>query len=499
MMSDSRPKNRPDDGDGVALDAPVQERQCSRLESLARRLGGRALFERLSPDERAMLPFLWPLWARPEQLEPEGDWTVWLCLWGRGAGKTRTGAEWVRGQVARGAAKRIALVGRTATDVRDVMVEGKSGLLSVCPPEERPKYEPSKRRLTWPSGAVATTFSADEPNVLRGPEYDLAWCDELAAWNHEEAWSNLRMGLRLGDRPRCLVTTTPRPTHLVRQLIEDPRTVTSRSSTFANQANLASAFLDEMKRNYENTRLGRQELHGEVLDVVEGALWTPALIDSHRISKSDAPTEFANLVIGVDPSVSANPGADETGMVVAAQVDGGYYVLADYSQRASPNQWASRVVSAYYTHNANLVVAEANNGGEMVRATIHSVDDRVPVKLVHATQGKWIRAEPIHALYEQGKVHHVGALFGLEDQLCTWRIGDRSPDRLDALVWALTELRDRGEYKPPVAKVGIIEIPNTRARLGQADADDDDDIDEYEVDEAGRRWRHVATHVYKFP
>jgi phage terminase large subunit-like protein len=359
-------------------------------------------------------------------------------LGGRGSGKTRAGAEWVRMMVESGKATRISLVAPTAADGRDVMVEGESGLLAVCPPWNRPEYEPSKRRVTWRSGAVATIFSADEPSRLRGPQADAAWADELAFWRYPEAWDNLLLGLRLGSDPRCIVTTTPRPVPLIKDLLKRDSTQVLRSTTFDNEANLATEFITDILERYDGTRLGRQELYAELLTDTEGALWTRDVIEDFRVD--DAPP-LKRIVVAVDPAASANESSNHTGIIVAGiSASGDCYVLEDATVKASPAQWAEKAVDCFHRHKADRIVAESNQGGEMVRHTIATVNPRVPVRLVHATRGKFTRAEPVAALYEQGKVHHTGGFAKLEDQLCTWTIDDPSPDRLDALVWAVSEL-----------------------------------------------------------
>jgi phage terminase large subunit-like protein len=310
----------------------------------------------------------WEFQGRHSQKPPPGDWRVWLLLAGRGFGKTRAGAEFVRAMVNSKKARRIALVGSTALDVRSVMVEGESGLLSIGPPFERPRYEPSLHRLSWNNGAVATLFSADEPNRLRGPEHDLAWCDELAAWRYPQAWDMLMFGLRLGRDPRVVVTTTPRPIKLLRDLIADPKVVVTRGRTEENARNLAPAFLEQIVRRYRGTRLGRQELDGELLDDMPGALWTHALIDAARMT--EAP-DLARIVVAIDPAVSSHEGADETGIVVAGSDRNGHgYVLADASGRYAPTEWARAAVAAYAEHRADRIVAEVNNGGRDGRGDV---------------------------------------------------------------------------------------------------------------------------------
>lgn len=324
------------------------------------------------------------------------------------------------------------------------MVEGESGLLAISPERNRPRYEPSKRRLTWPNGARATLYSADEPNLLRGPQHDTAWCDELAAWQYPDAWDQLQFGLRLGRDPRTIVTTTPRPTRLIRELTAAASTVVTRGSTFENAANLATQALTQLRAKYEGTRLGRQELFAEILDDTPGALWTRATLERAYIR--EAP-ELRRIVVALDPSVGSgeNDAQDEAGIIaVGLGHDRHGYVIRDASMRGSPNEWAAATVALYRDLKADAIVAEANQGGEMIRSTIQTVDPSANVQLVHASRGKLTRAEPIAALYEQSKVHHVGALPQLEDELCTWSgtSGERSPNRLDALVHGLTAFLD---------------------------------------------------------
>jgi phage terminase large subunit-like protein len=384
----------------------------------------------------------WRFWARPSQLPPEGNWRIWLLLAGRGFGKTRSGAEWVRAQVESGAAGRIALVAPTAADARDVMVEGASGLLAVAPPGEQPHYEPSKRRLTWRNGAVATLFSADEPERLRGPQFDAAWCDELAAWRYPAAWDMLMLGLRLGNQPRVVVTTTPKPVRLIRALLQARDCVVTRGATRENAENLAPSFLAAITQQYAGTRLGRQELEAELLEDVPGALWSRETIERGRVA---AAPSLARIVVAIDPAVSSGERADETGIVVAGLGEDGHgYVLEDRSGRYRPHEWAGQAIAAFHAHAADRIVAETNNGGDMVETTLRMVDAAIPYKPVHAASGKIARAEPVAALYEQNRTHHVGAFPALEDQMCAFlgsgALGQSSPDRVDALVWALSEL-----------------------------------------------------------
>lgn len=412
----------------------------------------------LTDAEAAVLLYDWPKWARPSQLSPSGeDWLVWLLLAGRGFGKSRTGAEWIRSQAEASPTARLALIGPTAADVRDVMIEGESGIMAISPPWLRPIYEPSKRRVTWPNGAMATAYSADEPERLRGPQHSGAWCDELASWRYPEAWDMLQFGLRLGDRPRTVVTTTPKPTRLIRDLLQRKDCHVTRGSTYDNRSNLAKPFLDAIVQKYEGTRLGRQELYAEVLADVPGALWTQRGLDDYRVQVCPP---LARIVVAVDPAITSGEAANENGIIVAgAAPDASAYVLEDWSLRGSPDEWARKAVAAYRKHGADCIVAEANQGGEMVAQVIKSVAD-IPVKLVRATRGKYVRAEPISALYEQGRVHHVGVLPTLEEQMTSFtpeRAADRSdgfsPDRVDALVWALTELFPEITAPPPTKRV----------------------------------------------
>lgn len=388
-------------------------------------------------------------------MAPDGDWLTWLILAGRGFGKTRTGAEWAREELKAGAS-RLGLIAPTASDARDVMVEGESGLLAVCwagdrthagEPLGRPQYEPSKRRLTWANGAIATLFSAEEPERLRGPQHDRLWCDELAAWKYlRETWDMAMFGLRLGERPRTCITTTPKPLPLVKEIAKDPRTVVTRGSTFDNAINLAPTFLKAIKDKYEGTRLGRQELNAEILDDLPGALWTRDAIDKTRVKHAP---EMQRIVVAVDPSGTKGEATreegDDIGIVVAGLgIDGRGYVLADRTCNLSPAGWGRRAANAYHEYAADRIVAERNFGGAMVEHVVRTTDRDVAYKEVVASRGKVARAEPVAALYEQGRVSHVGSFPDLEDQMCMigpdGYIGEGSPDRADAAVWAITEL-----------------------------------------------------------
>lgn len=367
-------------------------------------------------------------------------------LAGRGWGKTRTGGEWVNDSVRQGRYGRFHLIAPTAADVRDVMVEGEAGILRISQPYERPHYEPSKRRLTWPNGATASLFSADEPDRLRGPQCEAAWLDEVAAWKYPETYDMHLMGLRLGTDPRQVVTTTPRPIPIVRDLVKNPTTAVTRGTTYENRANLAVAFFDQIIRKYEGTRLGRQELHAEILDDIPGALWTRDIIRTFpppRIQRhGELELDLARVVVAIDPAVTSGEDSDETGIVVAGvDVGGRGHILADRSCRLGPDAWARRAIQAYRDYGADRIVAEVNNGGDMVESVLRAVDPNIPYTAVHASRGKRVRAEPVAALYEQGKVTHAEVFPELEDQLCTYTPeSGESPDRLDALVWAITHL-----------------------------------------------------------
>jgi phage terminase large subunit-like protein len=387
----------------------------------------------------------WLATARPNQLPPAGEWFCWLLLAGRGFGKTRTLSEFVIDNIIQGTASRVALVGPTAADSRDVLAEGPSGILACSPEWNRPLYEPSKRRLTWNNGAIASLYSADEPERLRGPQHDLAAVDELGSWRRPEAWSNLLFGLRQGKHPRIAVATTPRPTRLIRELVarEGQDVVVTRGTSYDNRENLAPEFFSQITRKYEGTRLGRQELLGELLTDVPGALWGIDQLDALRLETS--PPELARIVVAIDPSGTEE--GDETGIIAAGvDQDGRGYVLVDASGQYPPTDWAKRAVELYHHLHAGRIVAEQNFGGQMVEATIRAIDPNVSYRGVTASRGKVARAEPIAALFEQRKVFLVGSFAALEDQMTSFTSNfDRSrsgfsPGRVDALVWALTDL-----------------------------------------------------------
>ncbi len=401
------------------------------------------------------LPYLFEFWAMEHQLPPGGDWRVWVAMGGRGAGKTRAGAEWVRAQVegARpldpGRCRTVALVGETIDQAREVMVFGESGILNCSPPDRRPEWQATRKRLVWPNGATAQVFSAHDPESLRGPQFDCAWVDELAKWKKaRDTWDMLQFALRLGEAPRVCVTTTPRGVPVLKELLGQETTVVTHAPTEANAANLAQSFLEEVRARYAGTRLGRQELDGVLIDEAEGALWTSSGLEACR---ADAPPELDRVVVALDPPMTGRETSDACGILVAGAVTRGpvqdwrAHVLADCSVSASsPATWAGVAIRAMEQYGADRLVAEVNQGGDLVAEVIRQVDPLVPVKTVHASRGKAARAEPVAALYEQGRVAHVGELPELEEQMCAMTArgfeGRGSPDRVDALVWALTEL-----------------------------------------------------------
>lgn len=397
-----------------------------------------AFLNNLTNEQLEALKYDWLFWARDKQQLPDAQFFIWLILAGRGFGKTRTGAEttryWARDNAY------VNLIGATADDARDIMIEGESGILAICPPLERPVYLPSKRRLEWQNGAVSLIFTADEPERLRGKQHYKIWADEVGSWRYPEAWEQTMFGLRLGDNPQGIVTTTPKPTKLLLELVNDKRNVVTTGSTYENRANLAAGFFDYVIKRYEGTRLGRQELNAELLTDVPGALWKRENIDKSRVHS--APETLERVTVGVDPTATAT--GDEAGIITAGRIRDEYYTLADDSIQGSPQVWASRAVRAYHTYKADVIVAEKNNGGEMVEAVIKQVDPNVNVRLVWASRGKATRAEPVSALSEQGRDHHVGVFPAMEDELCMWLPGDDSPNRLDAKVWAITDLMNIG-------------------------------------------------------
>jgi predicted phage terminase large subunit-like protein len=414
--------------------------------------------------ERAVV-YNWNVHARDDQLAPVlakggGRWHTWLLLGGRGSGKTRAGAEWVRAQVigepplADRRSRRIALVGDTIAQVRSIMIEGVSGLMSVYPPDERPKLEASKNQLLWDNGTMAQLFAADDPDSLRGPQFDAAWCDELAKWRRPDlAWDNLQFALRLGKWPQCVVTTTPRPLLILKKILDDPATASTHSRTSDNASFLSPSFLAEMRRRYGDTPIGRQELEGEIVEERMTGLWKRSQIDQGRML---ARPELIRIVVAVDPPVTSTAGSDSCGIIVAGLgVDKRAYVLADRTvQGREPTTWAKAAVAAYHDHEADAIVVETNQGGDLLVQMFKSIDAMVPVKKVYASRGKYVRAEPVSTLYAEGRVAHVGELPELERQMCDFAADGlshgKSPDRLDALVWAITELMLASRANPSI-------------------------------------------------
>ncbi len=422
------------------------------------------LLQGLSEAECNALIHDWRFWARPGQLPPEGDWFCWLVLAGRGFGKTRMAVEWLRSltegqspcRAPKGAPERIALVADTFLDGRQTMIEGESGLLAMTPDDFRPVFESTTKRLIWPSGIQAFLYSAEAPDQLRGPQHHVAWADELAKWRYvEESWSNLLLGLRLGARPRVAATTTPRNIPLLTKLIEDRSTAVVRGSTYDNRSNLPASFLKQVAGRYEGTRLGRQEIYGEILSDVPGALWTRAMLEGLRIR---AVEDFEQVIVAVDPPVTTGEKADTCGIIVAARDrQNNAIILEDCSvQGLSPHGWAKAALAAYHDFQADRLVAEVNNGGELVESLLRQIDADVSYRAVRASRGKVRRAEPVAALYEQGRVRHRGLFPELEDQMCCLTsagLSDgKSPDRVDALVWAVTELLLRKKNHPQIRR-----------------------------------------------
>ncbi len=417
-----------------------------------------ALINELSDKEAMSLFYDWSFWARSLQREPEGlgklGKFVWMYLAGRGTGKTRAFAEWVREKVQHQGYRRISLVGAAADEVRDIMIEGESGILSCSPPWFMPDYEPSKKRITWPNGAIASIFYGTEPEKARGAQSDLIWGDEVCKWQYpEETYDNLMLGLRLGRNPLCAISTTPKPIPIIKRLVKDENVIVVRESTYANINNLAHAFIQTIIKRYEGTRLGRQELEAQILDDNPNALWKRGWIDATRIRYKDMP-QLTRIVIPIDPAVTSKETSDDTGIIPCAEgpapaVDNvrnpdmkHYYVLDDFTLKGSPLDWAQRAITAYRKWSADRIIGETNNGGDLVETNLRNVDKNIPYAGVHASRGKQTRAEPISALYEQGRVHHVGMFSELEDELCEHEFlpNQPSPNRLDALVWGISYL-----------------------------------------------------------
>jgi phage terminase large subunit-like protein len=415
----------------------------------------RAFILRASQSKSLRIKYTWAAWAREKQLwqlEAPWSWDTWFLCAGRGFGKTRTGAQQIIEWAAADHEALIALVGRTVADVRDVMVGGKSGILACSPPWFKPEYKPSQRKLIWPNGALAYTYTAEKPDQLRGPQHSKAWGDERAAWQYDDAWDQLQFGLRLGAKPQCVVTSTPRATKAVKELLREPGTHFTRGNTYENTANLARKFIQQIERKYGGTRLGRQEIDAEILDDNPGALWKrETMIERYRVARDQVPP-LKRVVVAVDPAVKAPDPAKaargeldesvaETGIVVAGLgLDDQGYVLADYSMQGMPLEWANQGIVAFDSWKADAIVGEVNNGGDLVESNFRTVRKNISYQAVRATRGKLLRAEPVSNLYQQGRVHHVGTFSDLEDQQCNWIPGDRSPDRLDALVWAFFAL-----------------------------------------------------------
>ncbi|MFN7133512.1 MAG: DNA-packaging protein [Myxococcales bacterium] len=429
---------------------------ASLLQRITERIGAEALHDALTPGERLALRYCWEAWARPlhqleprkwkGQLAPPGDWSTWLYLAGRGSGKTRSGAEQVRRWAAGHPGCQIALVGRTAPDTRKVMVKGESGILACCPPWDMPHFNVTDQCLEWRNGSKAFLYSADKPSVFRGPQHHFAWADELAAWRYlQDAWDNLMFGLRLGVHPRVLITTTPQPLKLLKDIMLKDSTVVTVGSTYENAANLARSYFRDIVSQYEGSALGRQELHGELLEQAPGALFMRSWLEKHRV-QPDRDRKFRRVVMALDPAETTGRDADDTGIVVGAEgeTDGHAYILRDATLRASPDQWARKAVAIYWEYGCSVLIYENTRGGDVVPALIRNIDARVNIRCVStrgAGNGKFGRAEPIAAFYEQGRVHHVGEHRELEDQLCTWTDDAKwSPDRMDAMVHVVGEL-----------------------------------------------------------
>lgn len=428
------------------------------------------LLKHLTLAEAEQMYYDWSFWARPNQLQPEGlgkdGKDIWLIQAGRGYGKNRAGSGWVIDKVRNCGYGHVSLVGAAADEVREYMIEGESGILTCSPPWFKPEYVPSKKLLIWPNGAKAHIFYGTEPEKSRGSQSDIIWGDELCKWKYpEDTYSNIMFGHRLGRMPLCLFTTTPKPIPLIRKLSKDPRCIITRGTTYENMDNLAQTFITQVIREYEGTRLGRQELNGEILDDNPNALFKRVWIDRDRITPDKMPA-LQRVVIPIDPAVTGNEESDETGIVPAGvgqcpKIDNvmnadlpHYYVLDDATMRGSPLEWGSRAVDRYRFWRADRIVAEVNNGGELVENNIRNIDRNVPYSPVWASRGKVIRAEPISTLYEQGRVHHVGFFPALEDELCEWIPGMKSPNRLDAMVWGITALMDKTGIARPITTTG---------------------------------------------
>ena len=431
------------------------------------------ILNNLTDEQAYYLQHDWHILVRPAQRIPYGGWFIWLLRSGRGYGKTRTGSETVIEWAMKGYSP-IALVGQTKADVRDTMIEvGDSSILKVAPPWFRPVYESSKRRLIFPNGSICVIYSGDEPNQLRGPQHMKAWVDELAKFKYpQETWDNLEFGLRKGDNPQVICTTTPRPIKIIKDLIADKRTVETRGNTLDNASNLNPLFMERMRSKYQGTRLGRQELNGDILDDNPDALWKRKDIDDNRVTSIP---QLIYVVVGVDPAVTSKEGSDDTGIIVAGKGANGHgYVLGDYTVHDTPKKWAEAAITAYHKHEANTVVGEVNQGGDLVEMNIRAVDTSIPFDSVHASRGKAIRAEPISALYEQGRIHHFGTFPELEDQMVEWVPGSgKSPDRVDALTWSLSSLDLNNDNYSGSYDYGVVGYTfNSKPRPGEIWDDD---------------------------
>ena len=422
------------------------------------------IIDQLSEDELLALEYDWEgFLAREDQKEPVGFWEIWLLLAGRGFGKTRTGAEWIRKRVENGA-KRIALVAETQKDLEEVMIEGDSGILSVFPADQMPKYTKKPVRIEFQNGAIALGYNGTQPDQLRGPQFDTAWLDEIAKWRYaRETWDQLQFGLRLGDDPRQIVTTTPRPIELVKSIVAGKEGVVhiTKGSTLDNKANLSKTFIQKIQNKYAGTRLGRQEINAEILGDMQGALWRHELLDLYRVDKE--PKDIERVLVSVDPAVSNTENSDEHGITVGGIKSGEGYLLEDASIKGSPFDWARKSISMYDKYGADGIVVEVNQGGDMVAQTLNSVRQGIKIIEVRASKGKHVRAEPVASLYEQGRIHHVGSFHELENQQVMMTSegyqGNGSPDRLDSVVWLFTEL-----FPDIIRPINVVPLPKFKIR-----------------------------------
>lgn len=430
------------------------------------------LLQQLSEKEAQALFYDWSFWARNDQLAPEGlgkmGRFIWMVLAGRGWGKTRTAAEWFIENIQNHGYRHGSLVGAAADEVRDIMIEGESGILACSPPWFYPEYVPSKKLITWPNGARTNIYYGTEPEKSRGAQSDIVWMDEACKWQYpEDTFDNIIFGCRLGNNPLCMITTTPKPIKLIKDLSKDERCIVTRGKTTDNVHNLAKPFVDSIIRKYQGTRLGRQELDGEILDDNPNALWKRGNIDAHRIRPEQMP-DLRRIIIPIDPAVTDNEGSDDTGIIPAGEGRAPaienvmnpdlthYYVLDDATLKGSPLSWGSRAIDRYRYWRADKIIAEVNNGGDLVRENLRNIDRNIPYDDVHASRGKYVRAEPVSSLYEQGRVHHVGFFPSLEDELCEWQPGEKSPNRLDSLVWGISYMAGVGDCSVGVFKNNFV-------------------------------------------